>query len=166
MKCNLIKAIWNHNLSIFIPKVLQIRSLKGTFGDTWAAVPHRAWAYRYEIEVVIMALSDTEKHLDFILLSHFPRHRGLFLSCHSSTCRHPSVPFICLPVNIPWGHSSVNLTINLHYLSGVSVTRLQYLLHLSWLSCSVGAGSASGPSPGIGNCNRLTLKHNHLIGGA
>ncbi|GAA6231436.1 uncharacterized [Lates japonicus] len=40
------------------------------------------------------------------------------LGCHSSTCRHPSMPFMCLPVKIPWGHSSVNLTIYPHYIPG------------------------------------------------
>lgn len=47
---------------------------------------------------------------------------------HLSSCLQPRMPFIhlstsgmpfmCLPVKIPWGHSSVNLTIYLHNIPG------------------------------------------------
>lgn len=93
-----------------------------------------------------MALSDIEK------LLFIPQHRVPFPSCSPTgwyspvylftaldaiylPCRHPSMQFICLPVNIPWDHSSVNLTICLHYISGyfspVCLDTCQGVTHLS-----------------------------------
>lgn len=58
--------------------------------------------------------------LRLAILSRILLSTCLQLGCTSSCIRHPSMPFICLPVSFPWGYSSENLTIHLANIPGCS----------------------------------------------
>ncbi len=165
-----------------------------------------------------MALSDVEKLLDFnfltykksliCLTSHSPglpslHVAGWYSPVYLFTTLHAIHPTDEIPAchsfvflsNIPWGHSSVNLTIYLHYIPGyfspVCLDTCRGVSHLSnhsicswecrslpwfesfrqlclsdWVKILSLSLGLVDPNPNHGHtCNQPKLKHNHSIGG-